>query len=116
MKLNTGAQIWLWIVFVINIISFAISIINVEGLTELTGALLFLVLISVVAQVTLIVGIALLLFGSKKVGFYMIVACAVVAFVLNMMIGTAIVRAIINAVGVPLITYLFIQKQWDELA
>lgn len=117
MTWNTGAKVWLWIVFVLNIIAFVFAAIGVIGLTALLGPLVLVAtLLSLVVEVILIVGVAMLLFKGKKIGFYLLVACAVIGLILNLISGAAIVKSIISAVVMPLITYLLIKKQWDELA
>lgn len=117
MKLNTGAKVWLWIVFVLNIIAFAMAIIGVAALTAIAGPIVLVAtILSLVAEVVLIVGVAMLLFSGKKIGFYLMVACAVAGLILNLIAGEAIARSIVSAVLCPLITYLLIKNQWNELA
>ncbi len=117
MELNTGAKVWLWIIFVINIITLVVSIPTIlTGITLLGPTYTLLSVISIVVSCVFVAGIAVLLFGHKKVGFYLMVVAAVASLILNIALGTNIVRAIISAVLCPLITYFVIKSQWDELA
>ena len=66
--MNTGLKVWLWIVFVINIIS---------GVMMIPLMLIQpLLIVSLIAEVLIIVGAGLILFAQKKVGFYLMIACA----------------------------------------
>ena len=94
--MNTGLKVWLWIVFVINIIS---------------GVMMIPLML---IQPLLIVGAGLILFAQKKVGFYLMIACAAIGLVINIFGGVGVVKSIISAVLCPLITYLFMQKDWDS--
>ena len=95
--MNTGLKVWLWIVFVINIIS---------------GVMMIPLML--IAEVLIIVGAGLILFAQKKVGFYLMIACAAIGLVINIFGGVGVVKSIISAVLCPLITYLFMQKDWDS--
>ena len=65
--MNTGLKVWLWIVFVINIIS---------GVMMIPLMLIQpLLIVSLIAEVLIIVGAGLILFAQKKVGFYLMIAC-----------------------------------------
>jgi hypothetical protein len=63
---------------------------------------------------SIIVGAGLILFAQKKVGFYLMIACAAIGLVINIFGGVGVVKSIISAVLCPLITYLFMQKDWDS--
>ena len=73
-KLGTGLQVWLWIIFVLNIITALGALAAVVGSAALGVGPVYTVLcvVSFLLEIVLIVGIAMLLFKSKKVGFYMI--------------------------------------------
>ncbi len=104
--MNTGLKVWLWIVFVINIIS---------GVMMIPLMLIQpLLIVSLIAEVLIIVGAGLILFAQKKVGFYLMIACATIGLVINIFGGVGVVKSIISAVLCPLITYLFMQKDWDS--
>ena len=100
--MNTGLKVWLWIVFVINIISGVMMI------------PLMLIQPLLIAEVLIIVGAGLILFAQKKVGFYLMIACAAIGLVINIFGGVGVAKSIISAVLCPLITYLFMQKDWDS--
>lgn len=108
MQLNSGTKVWLWIVLVINVLSFVRSIPTYISF----GGILYL---SMILQLALIAGIALLLFAQKKIGFFLCCACALVAFILNVILGVNIIVAIVSAVVMPTITFLFLKNQWNEL-
>ena len=104
--MNTGLKVWLCIVFVINIIS---------GVMMIPLMLIQpLLIVSLIAEVLIIVGAGLILFAQKKVGFYLMIACAAIGLVINIFGGVGVVKSIISAVLCPLITYLFMQKDWDS--
>ena len=79
-KLGTGLQVWLWIIFVLNIITALGALAAVVGSAALGVGPVYTVLcvVSFLLEIVLIVGIAMLLFKSKKVGFYMICGAAVI--------------------------------------
>lgn len=117
MQLNTGARVWLWIVFVLNIVGCVLAAIGSLGLLAVAGLGTFIItLISIAINVVLIIGVALMLFNSQKSGFYLMCGCAAVGLVLNLILGTGLIRAIIGAIVCPLITYLFLREQWNEMA
>lgn len=105
-SMKTGLKVWLWFLFVVNIIStFVVA----------TAALFTpLLWVNVIAEVILVVGVCLLLFGKKKVGFYLMCACAVISFVVNLISGTNIASAIVGLVLCPSITYLLLKDGWEE--
>ena len=77
--MNTGLKVWLWIVFVINIIS---------GVMMIPLMLIQpLLIVSLIAEVLIIVGAGLILFAQKKVGFYLMIACAAIGLVINIFGG-----------------------------
>ena len=68
--MNTGLKVWLWIVFVINIIS---------GVMMIPLMLIQpLLIVSLIAEVLIIVGAGLILFAQKKLGFYLMIAHAII--------------------------------------
>lgn len=101
--MTKGCKIWLWIIFVCNVLStiLGITTISVDLKVGIYTALAGIVMVS---------GIALLLFKQKKVGFYLIVAVAAVGVVFNILNGVNIIFALISAVISPAITYYFINK------
>ena len=119
-KLSTGLTVWLWIIFVLNILATIGGIVVALGASvaaaslgvgAIYGVLCF---ISVILQVVITVSIGILLFAHKKIGLVLIFALAALGFIVSMVtyaitaqlgIGN-IVKAIISAILMPLITYL----------
>ena len=125
-KLGTGLQVWLWIIFVLNIITALGALAAVVGSAALGVGPVYTVLcvVSFLLEIVLIVGIAMLLFKSKKVGFYMICGAAVIGFVVNLityglvsgLTAINIGRAVVGLVVCPLVTYLLAKNDWDYLS
>ena len=123
-KLSTGLTVWLWIIFVLNILATIGGIVVVLG-ASVVGASLgaslgvgaihgILCFISVILQIIITVSFGILLFAHKKIGIVLIFALAVLGFIVSMVtyaitaqlgIGN-IVKSIISAILVPGITYL----------
>ena len=119
-KLSTGLTVWLWVIFVLNILATIGGIVVALGASvaaaslgvgAIYGVLCF---ISVILQVVITVSIGILLFAHKKIGLVLIFALAALGFIVSMVtyaitaqlgIGN-IVKAIISAILMPLITYL----------
>ena len=125
-KLGTGLQVWLWIIFVLNIITALGALAAVVGSAALGVGPVYTILcvVSFLLEIVLIVGIAMLLFKSKKVGFYMICGAAVIGFVVNLityglvsgLTAINIGRAVVGLVVCPLVTYLLAKNDWDYLS
>ncbi|MGN0352093.1 MAG: hypothetical protein ACI4ES_10610 [Roseburia sp.] len=127
-KLSTGLTVWLWIIFVINVIVGLLAILTTIGASAvaatlgLGGGYIGLCVVSLVLEVVVIVGLAMMLFGHKKAGFFVLVAAAVIGLVVNIitynMLGTLtagnIVKSLISAVVVPLVTFLLAKKDIDN--
>lgn len=89
---------------------------SVVGATLGLGAIyVVLCFISVILQIIITVSIGILLFAHKKIGLVLIFALAALVFIVNMVtyaitaqLGVGnIVKAIISAILMPVITYLF---------
>ncbi|MCD7905233.1 MAG: hypothetical protein LUG24_06610 [Clostridiales bacterium] len=106
--MTKGCKIWLWFIFICNIIS-CVSCLALISLIGILGAY------SAVVCAVMIAGIALLLFKQKKVGFYIMLVMAVVAFIVNIMSGVSIIYALASAVVSPAVTYYFIGKNSDVI-
>lgn len=120
-KLSTGLNVWLWIIFVLNILATIGGLVvalgaSVVGATLGLGAIyVVLCFISVILQIIITVSIGILLFTHKKIGLVLIFALAALVFIVNMVtyaitaqLGVGnIVKAIISAILMPVITYLF---------
>ena len=119
-KLSTGLNVWLWIIFVLNILATIVGIVvalgaSVVGATLGLGSIyVVLCFISVILQIIIIVSIGILLFAHKKIGLVLIFALAALGFIVSMVIDAIaaqlsagnIVKAIISAILMPAITYL----------
>ena len=119
-KLSTGLNVWLWIIFVLNILATIVGIVvalgaSVVGATLGLGAIyVVLCFISVILQIIITVSICILLFAHKKIGLVLIFALAALGFIVSMVIDAIaaqlsagnIVKAIISAILMPAITYL----------
>ena len=75
-KLSTGLNVWLWIIFVLNILATIVGIVvalgaSVVGATLGLGSIyVVLCFISVILQIIITVSIGILLFAHKKIGAY----------------------------------------------
>ena len=109
MEWGKGAKGWLWFVLIVNGIS-CVGIFPVFAVWPMIGVF------TLISEVILILGVILLLFSKKKVGFYLLCACAVLTMIFNIISGTGIIRAVASVVLMPTITFLVIRDQWNELA
>lgn len=100
--MSTAAKVWLWIVLILNALSFV-------------GNVFTLAFLGAVVNGLLVGGAVFLLFKRQKVGFYAICAGAVIGLVVNVISGSGIIGAVVSAVLNPLITYLFLKKDFDTL-
>ncbi len=110
--MNTGLKVWLWIVLVVNALS-AISTCRLFGVAALVPGGVAIVALSLVCSALIIAGTAVLLFARKKLGFYLMCACALLGLIMNIVMRTNLIAAIISAVFCPLITFLLMRKEWD---
>ena len=117
------AKFWLWFVFIVNIIALVISVLGLVGSVVLGPAFIAIMLVTVILEVAIIVGVSMLLFKKKKVGFFIICGCQVVnvilSFITGAIVGTAAstgVRAIGSAIISVVILYFAIKNYWDQLA
>lgn len=123
-KLATGLTVWLWIVFIINIITTLLAVVGTIGASALGlgGAYVVVCVLSVILEIVLIVGVAMMLFAHKKAGFFVVVAAAVLGLVVNLVTynmtgdftGANIAKSIISAVVAPLIIYLLAKKDMEN--
>ncbi|MGN1030672.1 MAG: zinc-ribbon domain-containing protein [Butyricicoccaceae bacterium] len=101
--MTTGCKIWLWLVFIFNILS-AVSGIGMIGMgAALNG------LSAIVCGILLLWGARQLLKFQKK-GFQLIIIGCVIAMVVNILSGMGIVSSVISAALCPLITYFFMSR------
>ena len=89
-KLSTGLTVWLWIIFVLNILATIGGIVVALGASVVAASLglgaIYVVLcfISVILQVVITVSIGILLFAHKKIGLVLIFALAALGFIVSM--------------------------------
>lgn len=119
-KLSTGLTVWLWIIFVVNVLAAIGGIVVALGASVVGAALglgsIYVVLsfIGVILQIVITVSIGILLFAHKKIGLVLIFAFAALGFIVSMVtyavtaqLGVGnIVKSIISAILMPGITYL----------
>lgn len=119
-KLSTGLTVWLWIIFVVNVLAAIGGIVVALGASVVGAALglgsIYVVLsfIGVILQIVITVSIGILLFARKKIGLVLIFAFAALGFIVSMVTysiaaqlsAVNIVKAIISAILMPAITYL----------
>lgn len=104
--MTKGLKIWLWIVLVCNALSVVGGVI--------TALAIPLGWLTVIASALIVAGCAILLFQTKKLGFYIVCGGAVVSFVTNVILGTNIIIAIISAIVLPLIIFLLMKNTWND--
>ena len=106
--MNKASKIWLWIALVLCVCT--------TGLNLSEGRWL-----SVAIAVVSIIGLCILLFGQRKVGFVIMCVCAVGSFVVGAsqnfaeLGAVSILMSLIGSALVPVITGLFIKSQWSQL-
>ena len=106
--MNKASKIWLWIALVLCVCT--------TGLNLSEGRWL-----SVAIAVVSIIGLCVLLFGQRKVGFVIMCVCAVGSFVVGAsqnfaeLGAVSILMSLIGSALVPVITGLFIKSQWSQL-
>ncbi len=109
------AKFWLWFVFIVNCIVLVLGLIGIPASLLLGPLMTVVTIVSEILEIVLIVGIVLLLFKKKKVGFYIMCGCQVVNIILGFIIGSG-VRTICSAVISILILFFAIKNYWDQLA
>ena len=119
-KLSTGLTVWLWIIFVVNVLAAIGGIVVALGASVVAATLglgsIYVVLsfIGVILQIVITVSIGILLFAHKKIGLVLIFAFAALGFIVSMVTysiaaqlsAVNIAKAIISAILMPGITYL----------
>ena len=108
--MTKGTKIWLWCALVLCALT--------TILTAASGRWL-----SVAIAVVSLGGLCVLLFTQKKWGFILMCVCYILSFcngVYQGVIGesgmlAAIVMSFIGSALVPVVTYLFLRKSWNEL-
>lgn len=104
--MSKGLKIWLWIIFVMNIIGVVSGAI---------GALLApIAFISVALSAVYVIGIAMLLFKQQKNGFFIMCGAQVAAVVYGIFSGANIFLALISAIIPVAIVYFLMKPNWDS--
>ncbi|MBO4608549.1 MAG: hypothetical protein J5696_01650 [Lachnospiraceae bacterium] len=124
------AKFWLWFCFIVNIIVGVLAVIALLGVGALAAVLgssysiyLIVMILSIIVEIACIVGLSMLLFKKKKVGFFILCGCQIaniiLSFISGAIVGTAAstgIRAIGSAVISIVILYFAIKNYWDQLA
>lgn len=99
-------KIWLWIVFIFNILG---EVANIAAAIYAPSLVLY-----VVVEAIILIGVILLLFKQKKTGFYLLCVASVLGMILNIASGSNIAYAIVSGIVMPLIIWLLMRKTWNE--
>lgn len=127
--MSKGLKGWLWFIFVVNILAAVASLMTVLGAAALSASMglgagyTVLCVVSLVLEIVLVAGIAMMLFAQKKLGYYLLCGAAVVGFIVNLitygmldaLTAANIVQAVLGMVLCPLITFLVAKKDWNNL-
>ena len=108
--MNKSTKIWLWVALVLCA---ATTVMN-----DFSGRAL-----SVVIAVVSLAGLCVLLFAQKKAGYVLMCACYVLSFLVGVSQGltgeanvvAAVVMSFIGSALVPVITWLFLRRDWAAL-
>ena len=108
--MTKGTKIWLWAALVLCILT---TILNAAS-----GRIP-----SVILAVCAMIGLALLIFKEKKIGFIILCVSYGLAFIAGVWDGIASGTGILLSIGasligsllIPVVTWLFLRKQFDRL-
>lgn len=106
--LKTHAKVWLWIVFIVNILG-ALACLRLLTAHPIWG-------FSSVMSLLVAAAIGILLFKRMKLGFYIFCGLSAVIFFLNVYMHVNFILALFGMLASPIITYLFIKSSWDFLS
>lgn len=129
-KLSTGLTVWLWIIFVVNVLAAIGGIVVALGASVVGAALglgsIYVVLsfIGVILQIVITVSIGILLFAHKKIGLVLIFAFAALGFIVSMVtyavtaqLGVGnIVKAIIFQPFLCRLLHIYLQRTTLQMA
>ena len=107
------AKFWLWFCLIVNALVLVLNIVGFIGSIALGISIVYMILI-VLSGIAMIVGLSLLLFKKKKLGFYIVAATAILNIVLNA-VGGNLIRGIISAIISLLILFLAIRNNWNDM-
>lgn len=108
--MKKGTKIWLWIALILSICTIILNAAEQRWLSVgIAGIALF--------------GLVLLLWKQKKTGFYLLCCCNVLSFAVgaygSIQGGTgvfvSILMAFIGSALIPVVTFILIHSQWNEL-
>lgn len=108
------AKFWLWFCLIINALVLVLGVIGLFGVVALGADGLGILIFSLVAEVGMIAGLAILLFMKKKLGFYIVAAMGVCNVILNAMSGQ-LVKGIASAIISLVILFFAIKGNWNEM-
>lgn len=104
--MSKALKAWLWVILVLNSISAVISLI--------VGFWNPLSWLSTAMVAIFVLGIALLLFKRKKLGFYFMIAAQLMGLITNLNLGDNLFSAAVSSALPLLITYWFMKNDWKE--
>jgi len=107
------AKFWLCFCLIVNALVFVVAIIGVFSLMAL-GQPVGISILSIIAEIGMIAGLAILLFKKKKLGFYIVAGTAVVNIILNALSGQ-LLRGIFSAVVSLVILFFAIKNNWNDM-
>lgn len=77
---------------------------------------------SVIVAIVSLVGLCMVLFAQKKAGYILMCCCYVVSFLVAVMgslgqpgLLVSIIMSLVGSLLVPVITWLFLRRDWDNL-
>lgn len=107
--MSRSAKIWLWF-----------ALILCAATTVLNG--FYGRIATVIVAIVSLIGLCILLFAQKRAGFILTCCCYVLSFVIavagSLSSGNLLVSIVMSLIGsllVPVITWLFIRKDWASL-
>lgn len=111
--MTKGCKIWLYILFIMQIIGCVSTLATAKYIMALLDIGLGYIIVGTILSLAAIISCGLLLFQQKKVGFYGFCAIALISFIRNIIIGFNFFFALFCMVVAPLITYLFMKSNGD---
>lgn len=108
------AKFWLWFCLIVNALVLVLGVIGLLGVAATGADGMVVLILSLVAEVGMITGLAILLFKKKKLGFYIVAAMGVVNIILNAMVGQ-LVKGIASAIISLVILFFAIKSNWNDM-
>ena len=117
--MSKSCKIWLWFLFIVNAASLALSLItwflHAGTATVLEPSIFWA---QTAASAAFVLGIVMLLFLKKRVGFYLMCTIALIIYIVRVFVFHQNIFICIGyAVASPLITWLFLKytHAWETL-